>query len=1041
MKHYQWETRLANGVLKNRYTVILFSIFLVMLFAYGARYATVSSDYRYFFGVDNPQRIAFESLQNIYSKDDSILMTVTPLDGNVFSPNTLSGLQFLTKEAWLLPYVTRVDSITNFQYSHANGDDLIVQDLVTPEDLLSFQNSADFEKIRQIALSEPALSHRLINDQGSVTGINIKMTFPGKSPFEVPDAAQAARELAQKFKQQFPAHEIHLTGMVMLNDAFNEAGIRDVMTLMPIMFLLIAVMLFYFLKNMTGVTTTLSIVVFSILAGVGFSGWTSIPITPPSSIAPIVIMTLAIAHSIHILKSMFKILASGTEKSQAIIESLKQNLRPVFLTSLTTIIGFLSLNFSDTPPFHDLGNITAVGVAMSFFLSIGFLPAVMSLVNIKSSRVNVSDKTLASRYAAWIDRHSMPIIMTMVFMTVVLGMQISKIKITDQFVGYFDNTIQFRPDSEYAINNLTGVYQLNFDLNSGEPQGIASPDYLQKLDSFSNYMRSIPNVVHVATLSDVFKRLNKNMHADDAKFYRLPERRELAAQYLLLYEMSLPYGLDLNSQINVDKSSSRVIVTLNEVPTSRILEISRLASDWLKSNTPPAMHTEATSPTVMFSYITERNVYAMLWGTLVALTLITIIMVIALRSVKYGLLSLLPNIIPAILSIGLWSILVGEAGFSIAFVASVTLGIIIDDTVHFLSKYNYAKNTGYNSSDAVRYALEHVGGALISTSIILIIGFSVLMFSGFKLNFVLGALSALTIAIALLTDFTLLPAILRTTDKLVAKGALMKTKYATYITISVLLAVTLTFSLQASSNTQTPNDKGKWVAESADRYDSGFSNETAKVTMILKNQQGQSSRRQLRIKILEIQNDGDKSLTIFDTPRDVKGTSFLSYSHSLDSDEQWLYLPSLKRVKRISSNNKSGPFMGSEFAYEDLSSQEVDKYNYKYVQAEQVLGVDGHVIERIPIDPNSGYSRQLVWIDGIYWRTEKIEYYDRKNELLKTLTYRDYKKYPNNKWRADTMLMVNHQNGKSTTLQWGDIQFGLGLSARDFDLNALKRIK
>jgi len=1041
MKHYQFEKRWANVVLKHPLSIVIISAVLVLLLASGLRYVTVSSDYRYFFGEENPQRVAFESLQNIYSKDDSVLITVTPNDSLVFKRETLEGLQYLTKQAWLLPYVSRVDSITNFQYSHANGDDLVVQDLVGAQDVHDASND-HLNTLKQIALKEPLLVNRLINDQASVAGINIKMTFPGNSPFEVPEAAEAARQLAEKFKKLYPGHETHLTGMVMLNDAFNEAGIKDVMTLMPLMYLLITLMLLYFLRNIVSVFTTLGIVILSILGGVGFSGWASIPITPPSSIAPTVIMTLAIAHSIHFLKSMFKSMSSGEEKNRAIVESMRQNLRPIFLTSLTTVIGFLSLNFSDTPPFHDLGNITAVGVTLAFILSVGFLPAIMSLVKVKNRVKQSAENSLASRYADWLNRRSMPIVLIMVFVTVMLGMQIEKIKINDQFVGYFDKSIQFRPDSEYTIEHLTGVYQINFDIKSGEPQGIVDPKYLERLDKFTNYMRTVPGVVHVAALTDTYKRLNKNMHGDDDSFYRLPEQRDLAAQYLLLYEMSLPYGLDLNNQINVDKSSSRVVVTLEEVPTSRFLEISALASEWLNKNTPSAMHSEATSPTVMFSYITERNIYAMLWGTLIAFTLITLIMIIALKSVKYGILSLIPNIIPATLAFGLWTLLVGEAGFSIAFVASVTLGIIVDDTVHFLSKFNYARNMGHEPGLAVRYALENVGEALISTSIILVVGFSVLMLSGFKLNFVLGALSALTISIALMADFTLLPALLLVTDKLtVNKGVRMKTKFASYLSIAIITAVTLSISFNARAATQSPQEKGKWIALSADKYDRGFKNQTANVTMTLKNQQGQISERKLRIKILEVLNDGDKSLTIFDTPRDVKGTSFLSYSHSLEPDEQWLFLPSLKRVKRISSNNKSGPFMGSEFSYEDLSSQEVDKYSYRYIQTDKVLGSDGHVIERIPVDPNSGYARQRVWIDGAHWRTEKIEFYDRKNQLLKTLTYSDYQRYDNNKWRAKTMFMVNHQTGKSTLLKWENIKFGLNISSRDFDRNSLKRIR
>jgi predicted RND superfamily exporter protein len=1042
MKNYKLETQWGRAVIDHPFVTLFLSILMVLLLGYGARYATVSSDYRYFFGEDNPQRTAFENLQNVYSKDDSVLMTITPEDGNVFKEDTLAGIQYLTRESWLLPFVTRVDSITNFQHSFADGDNLIVKDLVDDNDMTARQGSMAFSDLKSIALNEPLLLNRLINEQTSVTGINVKMTFPGESPFEVPDAAGKARQLAQTFMQKYPGHQVHLTGMVMLNDAFNEAGIRDVMTLMPVMYLLITIMLFVILRNKAGVATTLGVMILSIIGAMGFSGWASIPITPPSSIAPTVIMTLAIAHSIHILKTLFKTMAKGASKEQAIIESLRQNLRPVFLTSLTTIIGFLSLNFSDTPPFHDLGNITAVGVTLAFILSVGFLPSIMSLANIKPRVSRNAENSLASRYTTWLERRGVAIILAMVFLTAFLGMQIGNIRINDQFVGYFDDSIQFRPHSEYTIENLTGIYQLNFDLKSGEPQGISDPAYLNNVEQFAEYMETVPGVVHVSAITDIFKRLNMNMHDDDETYYRLPDRRDLAAQYLLLYEMSLPYGLDLNNQINVSKSSSRVIMTMDEVSTSRILEISALASGWLEQNTPAEMHARATSPTVMFSHITERNIHSMLWGTLIAITLITLVMMIALQSVKYGLISILPNAIPATLAIGIWSLLIGEAGFSIAFVASVTLGIIVDDTVHFLSKFNYARNNGHDTHGAVQYALEHVGAALISTSIILVVGFSVLMLSGFKLNFVLGALSALTIAIALLVDFTFLPAILRISDKLTTtRGGIMNTKYATYSAMIVAAAIGLSLTLNVHANTMDQDNRGNWVATSADDYDSGFTSQTSKVTMILKNSQGQEAERELRIRILEVNNDGDKSLTIFDAPPDLKGTSFLSFSHSPEPDDQWLYLPALKRVKRISTSNKSGPFMGSEFAYEDMASQEVDKYTYQYISEETVLGEPGHVIERRPVDPNSGYARQLVWIDSTHWRTEKIEYYDRKNELLKTLVYSGYRQYPNNKWRADTMFMSNHQTGKSTILQWDDITLGVDLSSRDFDRNALKRIR
>ena len=240
---------------------------------------------------------------------------------------------------------------------------------------------------------------------------------------------------------------------------------------------------------------------------------------------------------------------------------------------------------------------------------------------------------------------------------------------------------------------------------------------------------------------------------------------------------------------------------------------------------------------------------------------------------------------------------------------------------------------------------------------------------------------------------------------------------------------------------ETAEEKGLAIAVEADKRDEGFDDSTANMTMELRNKQGDSSTRYIRIKTLEVIGDGDKSMSIFDEPADVKGTAFLTFSHAIKPDEQWLYLPALKRVKRINSKNKSGPFMGSEFAYEDIASQEVEKYTYKYLRDENLNGIDCFVIERYPAYEHSGYTRQVVWINKAEYRPEKVVFYDRKNSLLKTLTYDGYQQYLDKFWRADQMYMENHQTGKSTTLTWSDYQFKTGLEDRDFNKNSLKRAK
>lgn len=245
----------------------------------------------------------------------------------------------------------------------------------------------------------------------------------------------------------------------------------------------------------------------------------------------------------------------------------------------------------------------------------------------------------------------------------------------------------------------------------------------------------------------------------------------------------------------------------------------------------------------------------------------------------------------------------------------------------------------------------------------------------------------------------------------------------------------------ASAFAETPEEKGLAIAVEADKRDNGFGDSTADMTMELRNKQGDTSVRHIRIKTLEVIGDGDKSMSIFDEPADVKGTAFLTFSHAIESDEQWMYLPSIKRVKRINSKNKSGPFMGSEFAFEDIGSQEVEKYTYKYLRDENLNGVECFVIERIPAYEHSGYTRQVGWINKTEYRPEKIAYYDRKNILLKTLTYSGYQKYLDQYWRADQLQMENHQNEKSTLLKWSNYQFRTGLDEKDFNHNSLQRAK
>ena len=748
----------TRWVIRWRWAIIVFSVAVMLIFAYGGSRLTFSTDYRIFFSENNPQLISFEALQNIYTKNNNILFVIEPESGNVFEPETLDAIEKLTAEAWKVPYSIRVDGITNFQHTRAFEDDLIVKDLVI--DALS-KSAKEIQEIKEISLSEPLLVNTLVSPSGHVAGVNVTLQLPGKSMMEVPEAVQFSRNLADEIRIAYPGVNIYLTGTAMMNNAFSESVENDLMFLTPVMFGIIFILMFFLLRSAAGTFASLLVILFSTASAMGIAGWLGYELTAPTASAPTIIMTIAIADSIHILVSFIKEMKNGLPKIDAIVETMRINMQPVFLTSLTTAIGFLSMNFSDSPPFQDLGNITAFGVTFAFLFSVIFLPAFLSIVPIRISVSKTNRSVLIDRFADWVISNKKVIFYTSTAVVLFLGAFIPSNELNDQFVEYFDESVKFRTDTDFAAENLSGINTLEFSLKSGESGGISNPEYLSKLEDFRNWFKTDDRVMQVTTFSTVMKKLNKNMHGDDPDYYRIPESRDLAAQYLLLYEMSLPYGLDLNNQINVDKSSTRFRVNLVNVTTNEIKEIADKAEYWLRENAPEPMFTTAASIAIMFAHISERNVKSMLVGTTIALVIISIMMIAALRSWKYGLISLVPNFVPAVLAFGLWGLLIGEIGLALSAVTGMTLGIVVDDTVHFMTKYVRARREkNLDSSEAVKYAFSTVGIAMAVTSVILIAGFLVLTQSSFKLNSGMGLLTSITIAFALLADFLMLPSLL-----------------------------------------------------------------------------------------------------------------------------------------------------------------------------------------------------------------------------------------------------------------------------------------
>jgi predicted RND superfamily exporter protein len=750
---------LTRQVIGHRWLVVAAAVALAAIVGSGASRLEFSTNYRVFFSEANPELQAFENLQDTYTKNDNFFFVLEPRSGGAFDVGTLTAVEELTEAAWQIPYAIRVDSVSNFQHTYAIEDDLIVEDLVT--------NAADrdagfLEERRDVALAEPLLRDQIVTGNAGVTAVNVVLQYPEKGLMEVPEAVSFARDLKAQIEANHPNVQIHLTGVSMLNNAFAETGMSDGATLMPLMFVVIFALTWLIIRSFTATFSTLIVIALSTMVGMGVAGFAGVKLTPIAMSAPIVILTLAVADSVHILLSLRGLMREGLDKSAGLVEAVRINFLPVSITSLTTIVGFLSLNFSDSPPYWHLGNITAVGIAAAWLYSITLLPALISLLPYRTKQSGEEDwsQRTMDRLADFVIGNYRRLFVGVGIAVLALIAFIPTIDFNDQWVEYFDERIEFRTDSDEAQEHF-GLYPIEYSVPSNGPGGVSEPEFLANLERFAEFLRQHPSVTHVYSLSDVMKRLNRNMHGDDPAYYRTPDDRELSAQYLLLYELSLPYGLDLNDRINVDKSATRVTATVSRTTTTETKQFFADVEQWMEANWPEYMHTSPTSAAVMFTYISERNMQNMITGTILAIAAIALIMMVALRSVRLGVLSLVPNGLPILTTFGAWALLVGEVGFSVATVASISLGIIVDDTVHLLSKYVRARDErSLSVEDSIRYAFHNVGTAIVVNTVILTAGFLVMTTSAFKMNVDLGLMTVLAIVFALILDFLFLPALL-----------------------------------------------------------------------------------------------------------------------------------------------------------------------------------------------------------------------------------------------------------------------------------------
>ncbi|HAS8418013.1 TPA: RND family transporter [Vibrio vulnificus] len=766
MNHLQQSTNERTSLLafstRFSFWTLIISLIAIVATAMGAKNLYFRGDYNIFFDGSNAQLQAFDEIQTTFAKTDNIALVLAPKSGDVFDQRTLTQIQEMTEQAWQVPYSSRVDSLANYQHTEAVDDDLLVEDLLYQSYPLTAERIA---KVRTIAMSEPLLVNTLVSEKGDVAVINITMQMPGvDETAEVNEVVAYVEQMLSHYRAQYPDVTIYKAGIIAMNHSFAMAAQNDSATLVPTMLLVILVFLTLMLRSFLSVLATLVVIIGAIVATLGIVGWAGMFLHVASVNVPTLIMTLAVADCVHVIASMRHFMRQGMPKAQAIHRSVTLNFVPIIITSVTTAIGFLMMNMSDSPVLRDFGNLSALGVMIACVLSVSLLPALLNLLPVRfSAKQTAKSSDIMDKLADLVVHRRNVLLPLSIVVIAGSAALIPYNKVNDESVKYFDTSSEFRQAADFMEQRISGMTTMSIAIKTHQSQGIASPEFLAVLGEFTHWLREQPETDHVASLSDIYKRLNKNMHGDDNAYYALPAERELAAQYLLLYEMSLPFGLDLNNQVNVDKSSVKLQLTVKNLGSVELVALEERIYQWFASHA-PQYQVVASSPSLMFAHIGETNMASMLSTLPITLILISALMIFALRSWRLGMISLVPNIAPAVIGFGLWALISGEINLGLSVVVTLTLGIVVDDAVHFLAKYQHARKEGQNAEQAVRYAFHTVGRALWITTVVLVAGFSVLAMSQFRLNSDMGQLSAIVIFVALVIDFVLLPSLLMRFD-------------------------------------------------------------------------------------------------------------------------------------------------------------------------------------------------------------------------------------------------------------------------------------
>ncbi|MES2662884.1 MAG: MMPL family transporter [Pseudomonadota bacterium] len=785
-------------LLKNpKYSFIAWSIILLLTIP-GVLHLWIDTDYKNHFAKTDPQLKHLKEMETYFPSNDSLLIAVNSKSKDIFTAKNLKAINELTQALSFLPNFQHVSSLTNYNYIENKHDEIsITQPLANSKNL----SLKEIQAFKAMFLKGSNLKSKLISEDTKSTLIFITFSLPDQASTELRDIYDKSNDLLDYFRMSNPQLNFYLSGSIAFNETAIDAVKTDLLTLIPISYLLISIIIFLFVGNFYSLLLVYIIITFSILISLGLKGWFYPSLTSNDALAPTAIMIIAVSDFVHLFDSFIHQRKACSNSQTALEKSIHINLKPIMMTNVTTVIGMLCLNFNESPTIAAFGNLVAVGVLMAMLLTLTLAPILMMYLPVpKKQPIAVRFVNSFFRRLIHFLTHKHPVknsILVLLMITACFGMGFNTWQ--DEITKSFDESYPFRQANDFINENITGLHQIDFAVMTPEERGILQPDFFNLIEEFESWLKDQDKVIHVDSVLTPIKRIHELMsdelNEEKISWQSLLKNSAAISQYLLVYELSLPPGTSIQNQITQSWNGIRIQVRLKETNTASILAFEKDARAWftqytsryyLNKNsigkqplTPPQVKLNVAGVDLMFSHIVQNNIHGFMVGTFTGFIIMSLLIMILLKSPILGLLAMASSLWPMLIGYGIWGFWNGQLGLSAAAVGAVSLGLVVDDTIHLLHRFmHHLRESTERSSTIIKEAIlksvQEVGPAMLTTGLIFSLGFSVLVFSHYIPTQIFGSLTSITLIAAIIVDLFLIPKLIINLAALTENGVLRK---------------------------------------------------------------------------------------------------------------------------------------------------------------------------------------------------------------------------------------------------------------------------